>query len=241
MSIWVKGVLHVNMFAPVSHCDLRSLPGVPPSFSFQWTVEPEFHSAVKVSSGHCQARSLSQPLWSPRATQGLQGSWPAVTFTEKAGPDWHIYGDLCKNSKMLEAQHEDKGKREPQGRASVRELVVSRTDRWLLGWSTSSAGRFHFSVATYRWGDLPLSLKVSSRDVLWAGRHKASSPVSSLQAVLLYCNSDLPEPRPGCLQEPYPEPFIGSESVSRTAQNLSIKTKNSSIRIFWAILSLGRK
>lgn len=74
---------------------------------------------------------------------------------------------------------------------------------------------------------------MSARDVLLGREALASSPISSLQAVLPCCNFELPEPRPGCLQEPYPEPFLGSESVNRTAQNLNVRTKNSSIRFFF--------
>lgn len=110
----------------------------------------------------------------------------------------------------------------------MRELTASRTDR-----QTDSC-----------WGGPPAPLAdlmsqrllgdevICSRDVLLGWEAQASSPISSLQALLLCCNFDLPEPRPGCLQEPYPEPFLGSESVDRTAQNLSVRTKNSSIRFF---------
>lgn len=86
-------------------------------------VEPEFHSAVKVSSeGQQRSPPVKEPLTATlkpkghRPHRGLQWSWPAVTFTEEAGPDWHIHGDLCKIFRMLEASTQRQGQKKATGK-----------------------------------------------------------------------------------------------------------------------------
>lgn len=131
-------------------------------------------------SGEGQQRSLpgKEPLTATLKPKGHTGSTGKLACCHFYWESWSWLAHLWRS--LQKFQHEDKGKREPQGRASVRELVVSRTDGWLLGWSTSSAGRSHFSVATHRWGDL-----LRRRAVGWEAQGSSSRLLTTGSSTVL--------------------------------------------------------
>lgn len=136
-----QDVLHLNMYAPRSHCDLRSLTRVSPSFSFSVNSR----TWVPFSSeGQQWLLPVKEPLTATLKSKGhgpyrsLHWSWHAVTFTELPGPSWHIHGDLCKICRLLDNLKERLGERKAQGRESTGVLPALR-GTWRLEVPASSS------------------------------------------------------------------------------------------------------